>query len=148
MDSGTVPRPRDTGFDYSLLCDFRARLIEGDAADRMLRVVLKRLTKAGLLKSGGRQRTDATYVLSAVRCLSRMELAVNSLRAALEELSEIAPEWLRPQIAGPLRARDACEALDHELLPKNVEGVRAKLKRLVKLDILTEDGAGSFARKH
>ncbi|MER5348691.1 hypothetical protein ABT030_52710 [Streptomyces mirabilis] len=40
-----------------------------------------------------------------------------------------------------------CEALDHELLPKNIEGTRAKLKRLVKLDILTEVDAGSFTRK-
>ncbi|MCX4431438.1 IS1182 family transposase [Streptomyces mirabilis] len=88
----------DTGFDYSLLCDFRARLIEGDAADRMLRVMLKRLTEAGLLKSGGRQRTDATYVLAAVRRLSRLELAGESLRAALEELAVIAPGWLQPLI--------------------------------------------------
>ncbi|MFE4960836.1 hypothetical protein ACFRCW_44740 [Streptomyces sp. NPDC056653] len=51
------------------------------------------------------------------------------------------------EATGPLRARDVCEALDHELLPKNVEGIRAKLKRLVKLDIITEDDAGSFARK-
>ncbi|MFI5774016.1 hypothetical protein ACIA74_36985 [Streptomyces sp. NPDC051658] len=48
---------------------------------------------------------------------------------------------------GPLRARDVCEALDHELLPKNIEGTRAKLKRLVKLDILTEADTGSFTRK-
>ncbi|MFE3644812.1 hypothetical protein ACFXOM_28200 [Streptomyces sp. NPDC059169] len=48
---------------------------------------------------------------------------------------------------GPLRARDVCEALDHELLPKNIEGTRAKLKRLVKLDVLTEADTGSFARK-
>ncbi|MFF5393469.1 hypothetical protein ACFY5H_35130 [Streptomyces sp. NPDC013012] len=47
---------------------------------------------------------------------------------------------------GPLRARDLCEALDHELLPKNIEGTRAKLKRLVKLGILTEIDTGSFAR--
>ncbi|MGW4891541.1 hypothetical protein ACWEQL_04635 [Kitasatospora sp. NPDC004240] len=47
----------------------------------------------------------------------------------------------------PLRARDVCEALDHELLPKNIEGTRAKPKRLVKLDVLTEVGAGSFIRK-
>ncbi|MGW3661399.1 hypothetical protein ACWD6R_39855 [Streptomyces sp. NPDC005151] len=40
-----------------------------------------------------------------------------------------------------------CEALDHELLPKNIEGTRAKLKRLVKLGILTEIDTGSFARK-
>lgn len=47
---------------------------------------------------------------------------------------------------GPLRARDVCEALDHELLPKNIEGIRAKLKRLVKLDVLTEVDAGNFTR--
>ncbi|MFC8708288.1 hypothetical protein ACFUIV_39755 [Streptomyces anulatus] len=48
---------------------------------------------------------------------------------------------------GQRRAKDVCEALGHELLPKNVEGTRAKLKRLVKLGILTEAGTGSFARK-
>ncbi|HJD80903.1 hypothetical protein [Kitasatospora aureofaciens] len=51
------------------------------------------------------------------------------------------------EAAGPLRARDVCEALDHELLPKNIEGTRAKLKRLVKLDVLTEVDTGSFTRK-
>ncbi|WP_206282221.1 transposase [Streptomyces rhizosphaericus] len=33
----------DPGFDYSVLSEFRARLAEGDAADRLLRVMLKRL---------------------------------------------------------------------------------------------------------
>ncbi|MEV2248216.1 hypothetical protein [Streptomyces sp. NPDC049970] len=51
------------------------------------------------------------------------------------------------EATGQLRARDVCEALDHELLPKNIEGTRAKLKRLVKLDVLTEIDAGSFTRK-
>ncbi|WP_374776813.1 hypothetical protein OG756_32755 [Streptomyces sp. NBC_01310] len=51
------------------------------------------------------------------------------------------------EATGPLRARDVCQALDHELLPKNVEGTRAKLKRLVKLDVLTEVDVDSFARK-
>ncbi|MFF8717651.1 hypothetical protein ACF07T_40680 [Streptomyces sp. NPDC015184] len=51
------------------------------------------------------------------------------------------------EASGPLRARDVCEALDHELLPKNIEGTRAKLKRLFKLDIITEIDTGSFARK-
>ncbi|MFP1630085.1 hypothetical protein ACLB9X_34350, partial [Streptomyces sp. 5K101] len=31
---------------------------------------------------------------------------------------------------GPLRARDICQALDFELLPKHVERTRAKMKRL------------------
>jgi hypothetical protein len=47
----------------------------------------------------------------------------------------------------PLRAREVCEALGHEQLPKNIEGTRAKLKRLVKLNILTEADAGSFTTK-
>ncbi|MFE5710627.1 hypothetical protein ACFQ7J_07360 [Streptomyces sp. NPDC056501] len=51
------------------------------------------------------------------------------------------------ETTGSLRARGVCEALDHELLPRNIEGTRAELKRLVKLSILTEDAAGSFARK-
>lgn len=51
------------------------------------------------------------------------------------------------QTTGPLRVKDVCEALGHELLPKNVEGTRAKLKRLVKLGLLTEADTGNFARK-
>lgn len=51
------------------------------------------------------------------------------------------------ETTGPLRARNVCEALDHELLPKNIEGTRAKLKRLVKLGIITEIDTGSFTRK-
>lgn len=48
---------------------------------------------------------------------------------------------------GPLKARDVCQALDHALLPKHIEGARAKLKRLVKLNILTEIEPGNFTRK-
>jgi transposase len=84
----------DPGFDHSVLCEFRARLAQGDVADRLLRVMLRRLTEAGLLKSGGRQRTDATHVLAAVRTLSRLELVGESLRAALEQLAQAAPDWL------------------------------------------------------
>ncbi len=38
----------------------------------------------------------------------------------------------------PMRARDICEALDLPILPKNTEGIRSKLKRLVTRCILTE----------
>jgi len=48
---------------------------------------------------------------------------------------------------GPLKARDVCQALGHAPLPKNIEGARAKLKRLVKLNILTETEPGNFTRK-
>ncbi|MFD7480507.1 transposase [Streptomyces sp. NPDC059837] len=88
----------DPGFDYSVLCEFRARLAEDGATDRLLEVMLQHLKEAGLLKPGGRQRTDATHVLAAVRFLSRLELVGESLRAALKELAEADPDWLRPLI--------------------------------------------------
>lgn len=88
----------DPGFDYSVLCEFRARLAEDGGADRLLEAMLGRLVEAGLLKAGGRQRTDATHVLAAVRFLSRLELVGETLRAALEELAEAAPDWLAPLI--------------------------------------------------
>ncbi|WP_455356481.1 hypothetical protein [Streptomyces sp. SYSU K217416] len=89
-----------------MLCEFRARLAEGDAADRLLRVMLTRLVEAGLLKAGGRQRTDTTHVLASVRTLSRLELVGETLRAALEELAEADGDWLlalsvvQPEFAG------------------------------------------------
>ncbi|MET7642933.1 hypothetical protein ABZS83_04640 [Streptomyces sp. NPDC005426] len=46
----------------------------------------------------------------------------------------------------PMRARDICEALDLPILPKNTEGTRSKLKRLVIRGILTEPEPGSFTQ--
>lgn len=44
-----------------------------------------------------------------------------------------------------MRAKDVCLALGIEPLPKHVEGARAKLKRLVTRDLVTEDKPGIFA---
>jgi hypothetical protein len=46
----------------------------------------------------------------------------------------------------PLRARDLCLALDLPVVPKHVEGTRAKLKRLVGLGFLDETEPGLFAQ--
>ncbi|CAM5599325.1 hypothetical protein SHIRM173S_09290 [Streptomyces hirsutus] len=46
----------------------------------------------------------------------------------------------------PMRARDLCQALDLPILPKNTEGIRSKLKRLVSRGILTEAEPGLFTR--
>ncbi|MDH6128635.1 hypothetical protein [Kitasatospora sp. GP82] len=43
-----------------------------------------------------------------------------------------------------LRAKEFCRALDTGLEPKQVEGIRAKLKRLVGRGILTEPAPGLF----
>lgn len=95
----------DPGFDYSVLCEFWARLAEDCDADRLLEVMLQRPQEAGLLKSGGRQRTDATHVLAAVRFLSRLELVGETLRASLEVLAEADPDWLPARPAACPRPR-------------------------------------------
>ncbi|MEN3586714.1 IS1182 family transposase [Streptomyces sp. ZYX-F-203] len=88
----------DPGFDFTVLGDFRARLLAHGLEERVLDVVLSRLSDAGLLRAGGRQRTDSTQVLAAVRTLNRMEFVGETLRAALEALAAAAPGWLTPLI--------------------------------------------------
>src|SRR3979490_253657 len=47
---------------------------------------------------GGRQRTDSTHVLAAVRSVDRLEFLAETLRAALEALAAAAPDWLSARI--------------------------------------------------
>ncbi len=54
----------DEGFDFSVLCEFRARLIEGKAESLLFEAMLTHLKRQGLIKAGGQQRTDATHVLA------------------------------------------------------------------------------------
>lgn len=88
----------DPGFDFTILGDFRSRLIRHGLEEKVLEAVLERLSAAGLLRSGGRQRTDSTHVLASVRTLNRMEFVGETLRAALEALAAAAPGWLTPLI--------------------------------------------------
>ncbi|WP_306334621.1 hypothetical protein [Streptomyces sp. KL118A] len=45
-----------------------------------------------------------------------------------------------------MRARDLCQALDLPIVPKNTEGIRSRLNRLVTRCTLTEPEPGLFAR--
>jgi transposase len=84
----------DTGFDPSVLAKFRTRLT-GHGMERVIFDRLLEYCKAeGLIAAGGKQRTDSTHVISAVRDLNRLELAGESVRAALEALAVAAPDWL------------------------------------------------------
>ena len=88
----------DTGFNYSVLSEFRHRLIAGNIEHLLLDRVLERCQQLGIVKAKGQQRTDSTRILGAVRNLNRLELVAESLRAALNDLAVLAPEWLQ-QIA-------------------------------------------------
>lgn len=84
----------DAGFDHSVLCEFRARLVAGGLEQTLLNAMLARFRELGLLKARGRQRTDSTHVLAAVRAVNRLESVGETLRAALNSLAAAAPEWL------------------------------------------------------
>jgi transposase len=71
----------DPGFDHSVLCEFRARLLEGGAEERLLHKLLDACRARGLLKARGRQRTDATHVLASIRVLNRLELVGETMIA-------------------------------------------------------------------
>jgi transposase len=83
------------GFDYSVLSEFRGRLVSGQKEQRLLDQLLEVLKERGLIKAGGKQRTDATHILAAVRQLNRVEIVGETMRQALNELAEAAPEWLK-----------------------------------------------------
>jgi transposase len=83
-----------SGFDFSVLSEFRARLVEHDLTRAGFDAVLDRCRELGLVKAGGKQRTDATHVISAVRDMSRLELTGESVRALAEALAQVAPDWL------------------------------------------------------
>jgi transposase len=84
----------DEGFDFSVLSEFRARLVAGSLELRLLDVLLGRLKGLGLVKAGGRQRTDSTHVLARIRSLNQLEMTGEAVRAALEALAAAAPGWL------------------------------------------------------
>ena len=85
----------DQGFDFSVLCEFRARLIEGKMEYELFEALLTCLKQRGLIRAGGCQRTDATHVLAAVRAVNRVVCVGETMRAALGTLADVAPEWLR-----------------------------------------------------
>lgn len=79
---------------FSVLSEFRSRLVAGQMEAALLEALLARLGALGLVGAGMRQRTDSTHVLGRIRELNRLELAGESVRAALEALAAAAPGWL------------------------------------------------------
>jgi transposase len=85
----------DPGFNFTLLHDFRERLLHHETAPALLDTFLIRCKERGWIKVRGAQRTDSTHVLAAIRTLNRLERVIETLRAALNQLSEADPQWVR-----------------------------------------------------
>src|SRR5260370_10116933 len=86
----------DPGFDFSVLSEFRGRLVAGGREKLLLALLLRRLGEAGLVGPGMRQRTDSTDVLATVRALDRLGVAGEAVPAAVESPAAAAPGWLAP----------------------------------------------------
>jgi transposase len=110
----------DPGFDFSVLCEFRARLVKGGVEERLLEVMLEQFKARGLLKAGGKQRTDSTHVIAAIRTLNRLECVGETLRAALNALAGVAPDWLATQVTAEWFDRYS-HRIEEYRLPKGVE---------------------------
>ena len=116
------PRP---GADRSRLrllglCAFRARLVAGGAERLLLEAMLETCKAHGLVKARGKQRTDSTHVLAAIRTLNRLELVGETLRAALNSLATVAPQWLRAWVPPEWFDRYASR-IEESRLPKGEE---------------------------
>lgn len=85
----------DPGFDFSVLSEFRDRLIEGGGERKILDLMLQRLQEKGLLVKRGKQRTDSTHIIAAAREMRRLENVAETLRYTLNSLAKAAPLWLR-----------------------------------------------------
>jgi transposase len=105
----------DPGFDASVLSEFRTRLIAGAAESLLFDTVLTWCRHRQLVKARGRQRTDSTHVLAAVRALNRIEVVGETLRHALNTLAVVAPEWLRGVSSPDWRDRYTRRAEDDRL---------------------------------
>jgi transposase len=88
----------DPGFDFTLLHEFRNRLLENEAEQMLLDELVKLLKARKLVKARGKQRSDSTHVVAAIRELNRLELVGETMRYALNSLAVVVPDWLRDQV--------------------------------------------------
>ncbi|WP_339097663.1 hypothetical protein ACINK0_14440 [Deinococcus sp. VB343] len=118
----TFIRPSaDPGFDFSILTEFRGRLIAGNQEQLLLDKMLTHFKNRGLLNLRGKQRTDSTHVIGAVRSLRRLEFLVETLRAAFNQIAQVEPFWLQLRLTAEWVKRYAWR-VEIERLPTSDNG--------------------------
>ena len=123
----------DTGFDHTVLSEFRSRLVEGNAEQRLLDLLLERCREGGWLKAHGRQRTDSTHVLAKIRALNRTLCAAQTMVYVLNVLSEVAPDWVLAHVPVEWVERYG-ERLEHER-PRDAQRDEKQVSRKTTGDI-------------
>src|SRR5260221_3651777 len=122
----------DRGSEFSVLSDLRGRLLANEAARRWFDRLLSLYRERGWIKARGKQRTDSTHVLAAVRTLRRLECVGETMRHALGVLSEVAPQWLLEHM-DPAWAERYEKRFSDFRLPKE-EKKRAELAETIGAD--------------
>jgi len=120
-------RLSDPGFNFSVLSEFRTRLVEGGKERLLLEELLEGCKERGYLKVRGRARTDSTHVLGALRVLSKWERTAETMRAALNALASVEPEWLQEH-ADPEWFGRYGRRIEDQRLPKGKEARSEYLK--------------------
>ncbi|NEP15228.1 MAG: IS1182 family transposase [Symploca sp. SIO2C1] len=122
----------NSGFDSSVLSEFRSRLCEIGSTNKLLDLMLLRFSEKKLIKNRGKQRTDSTQMIAAVRQVNRLELVGETLRAALNEIALVAPEWLQKRINEDWCKRYRWRVDDYRLPKKKNE--REQMAHKIGLD--------------
>jgi transposase len=120
-------RLSDPGFNFSVLSEFRSRLVEGGKERLLLEKLLEGCKERGYLKVRGRARTDSTHVLGALRLLSKWERTAETMRAALNALALADPQWLTEH-ADPEWFERYGRRIEDQRLPKGKEAREEYLK--------------------
>ena len=115
----------DAGFDPSVLREFRTRLVDGNAEYLRFDTLLMQFREQKLLRARGRQRSDSTHVLAAVRALNRLECVGSTRRHARNSLAVVAPDWLLTRTQPAWLARSE-QRFEDERLPEAAAERRAR----------------------
>ena len=108
----------DAGFDHSVLCEFRDRLLDGGIENRLLEKLLDLLKAHQLVKGRVHVRTDSTHVVAAVRTMNRLERVTETVRATLNVLATVVPDWVQHTVPTEWVERYGPRAEDYRL-PKD-----------------------------
>lgn len=119
----------DPGFHFSILSDFRARLLKGETEQVLLDRMLEVFKQQGWLKAGGRQRTDATHVFGHIRTLTRIEMVGETLRHTLNSLATVVPDWLQARVP-PEWYEQYAKPFDDYRMPKDEAALLALAEQI------------------
>jgi transposase len=135
----------DPGFDFTLLHDFRERLVAHEAGQRFLDTFLTTCKARGWIKARGTQRTDSTHVLAAMRTLHRLECVLEAMHYALNQLSAADPAWVQQHVPLDWYTRYGLRA-DQMRLPKESSTISRERSAALPFDAATASIAGLMSR--